>query len=195
MVSPQDRPLPTPSGDDGAVDPRVEAVLADRPPGGGPTPRLVAALASGRLLVPVVAVLEEAGARGGHRTDKASNLASVSTTGRDGRRGQLAFTSLETMRRWDPAVRPVPVATRDVAAAALADGADAVVVDLAGPVVVELDGPLLRALAAGWDPVDDEGGATRWRVRVAPARPEERPERESPGAVRRTWWRRLRDRR
>jgi len=194
VVSPQDRPLPTPSGDDGAVDPRVEAVLADRPPGGGPTPRLVAALASGRLLVPVVAVLEEAGARGGHRTDKASNLASVSTTGRDGRRGQLAFTSLETMRRWDPAARPVPVATRGVAAAALADGADAVVVDLAGPVVVELDGPLLHALAAGWDPVDDEGGATRWGVRVALARPEERPEQERPGAVRRSWWRHVRDR-
>jgi hypothetical protein len=176
------------------VDPRVEAALADLPPGGGPTPRLVAALASGRVLVPVVAVLEETGAQGDHRSDKASHLASVSTTGRDGRRGQLAFTSLETMRRWDPAARPVPVATRGLAAAALADGADAVVVDLAGPVVVELDGPLLRALAAGWDLVDDEGGATRWGVRVAFARPEERPERGRPGAVRRTWWRRVRDR-
>jgi len=194
VPSSADRPLPTPSGDDGAVDPRVEAALADLPPGGAPTPRLVAALASGRLLVPLVAVLGGAGARGGHRTDKASHLASVSTTGRDGRRGQLAFTSLETMRRWDPAARPVPVATRGVAAAALADGADAVVVDLAGPVVVELDGPLLHALAAGWDPVDDEGGATRWGVRVALARPEERPEQERPGAVRRSWWRHVRDR-
>jgi SseB protein N-terminal domain len=194
VPSPADRPLPTPSGDDGAVDPQVEAALADLPPGGAPTPRLIAALASGRLLVPLVAVLEEAGARGGHRTDKASHLASVSTTGRDGRRGQLAFTSLETMRRWDPAARPVPVATRGVAAAALADGADAVVVDLAGPVVVELDGPLLRALAAGWEPVDDKGGTSRWSVRVALTGPWERSERERPGAVRRTWWRRARDR-
>jgi SseB protein N-terminal domain len=194
VARPADRPLPTPAGDDGAVDPRVEAALADLPPDGAPTPRLVAALASGRLLVPVVAVLEEAEARGGHRTDKASHLASVSTTGRDGRRGQLAFTSLGTMRRWDPAARPVPVAARGVAAAALSDGADAVVVDLAGPVVVELDGPLLRALAAGWEPVDDEDGATRWGVHVALAHPEEPPERERPGAVRRTWWRRAPDR-
>jgi hypothetical protein len=168
VASPANRSLPVPEDDDGSADPRVSAALADLAPGGPPTTRLLAALAGSRLLVPVVAVLDEEGSSaGGHRIDKASHLAAVSTTGRDGRRGQLAFTSLDTLRRWDPTARPVPVPTRGVAAAALADGADAVVVDLAGPVVVELDRPLVRALAAGWLPVDDGGGPHRWGVPVA----------------------------
>lgn len=133
---------------------------------GGPAD-VLAALAAGRLLVPVVAVLDEAGeSSDGARVDKSSHMATVSMTGRDGRRGQLAFTSTESMRRWNPAARPVPVTTRRAAEAALADGADALVIDLAGPAMFSVDAGELRALAAGWRPVADEHGGGTWAVAV-----------------------------
>ena len=139
------------SADTGEADPRVAAALAAYASGTGGSADVVAALAVSRLLVPVVAVLDEAGeSADGNRTDKASHMATVTTTGRDGRRGLLAFTCTESMSRWRARARPVPVSTRDAAEAALADGTEAVVVDLAGPVVFSIEAPDLRALAAGW---------------------------------------------
>ncbi|HMG30554.1 MAG TPA: SseB family protein [Jiangellaceae bacterium] len=135
------------SAETGAADPAVTAALAAYDRGTGRSADVVAALAAGRLLVPVVAVLDDAGGSGGIRTDKASHMATVTTTGRDGRRGLLAFTGVESMQRWDPQARPVPVPTRVAAEAALAEGADAVVVDLAGPVVFAIEAADLRALA------------------------------------------------
>jgi hypothetical protein len=138
------------SADTGAAEPAVTAALAAYEAGTGDPGDVVAALSTGRLLVPIVAVLDEAGESGGIRTDTASHMATVTTTGRDGRRGLLAFTCLDSMRRWNPTARPVPVPTRLAAAAALADGADAVVVDLAGPVVFAIEARDLRTL--GSDP-------------------------------------------
>lgn len=134
--------------DAGAAEPAVSAALAAYDAGTGGRHDVVAALTTGRLLVPVVAVLDEAGASDGIRTDKASHMATVTTTGRDGRRGLLAFTCLDSMRRWNPGARPVPVPTRMAAAAALAEGADAVVVDLAGPVVFAIDADDLQTLGS-----------------------------------------------
>jgi hypothetical protein len=145
----------------------VAAALSAYAAGDGGSADALAALAGSRLLVPVVAVLDEAvPAADGLRTEKASHMAAVSTTGRDGRRGLLAFTSAETMRRWDPTARPVPVTTRRAAEAALADGADALVIDLAGPVTFSVDAGELRALAAGWRPVGGEHGGSTWAVAV-----------------------------
>jgi SseB protein N-terminal domain len=137
--------------DVGSADPDVTAALsgyADRTRG----PAIVlAALAHSRLLVPVVAVLDEAGTSADRvRIDKSSHMATVSTTGRDGRRGLLAFTCLESLRRWNPDSRPVPAPTPAVAAAALDQGADAVVVDIAGPVLFAIEGNDLQALADRW---------------------------------------------
>jgi hypothetical protein len=133
--------------------------LAAYASGTGGSADVVAALAISRLLVPVVAVLDEAGeSADGNRTDKASHMATVTTTGRDGRRGLLAFTCTESMGRWQSRARPVPVSTRDAAEAALADGAEAVVVDLAGPVVFSIEAPDLRALAAGWRALGPDPG-------------------------------------
>lgn len=155
------------SGDDGSADPRLRAALVAYTDGTGGSADVLAALAAGRLLIPVVAVLDEAEETPeGLRVDKSSHMATVSTTGRDGRRGLLAFTSTETMRRWNAAARPVPVTCRRAAESALADGADALVIDLAGPVTFSVDAGELRALAAGWRPVSDEHGGTSWAVAV-----------------------------
>lgn len=127
------------SGDDGRADPRWEAAYAD-------AAEVEALLRSGvRLLVPIVAVLDEADLETG--ADKSSHMASVSLVQADGRRGLLAFTGLESLARWDPAARPVPVTSHQVAAAALEEGADGVLVDLAGPVRFAIDGELLAELA------------------------------------------------
>jgi hypothetical protein len=132
----------------GAADPAVGAALAgyrDRTIGAA---SVLAALAKSRLLVPVVAVLDTAETTaGGASIEKSSHMATVSTTGRDGRRGLLAFTSLESLRRWRPDARPVPAPAPAVAAAALDEGADAVVVDLAGPVQFAIDSRDLQASA------------------------------------------------
>ncbi|MDP4689805.1 MAG: SseB family protein [Candidatus Nanopelagicales bacterium] len=128
------------AGDEGAADPRLAAAL-----GQGRGDAVLAVLTEGvRLLVPIVAVRDDVDADG---ADTSSHMASVSLVQPDGRRGMLAFTSLETMRAWDPTARPVPVRACDVAAAALAEGADGVLVDIAGPIRFALDGESLHRVA------------------------------------------------
>jgi hypothetical protein len=145
--------LPDPGfpGDDGSVAPAVTAAL-DRyegDPDTGYHPAL-AALQASRLLVPVVALLGEVEVdEWGRAREKTSDMATVLVTGQDGRTALLAFTGTESMRRWDPSARPVPVTAARAAEAALQDGAAAVVVDLAGPVLFVVSGEDLRDLAAG----------------------------------------------
>ena len=138
------RSIETPSGfadDHGSRDPHLSAALQS----GDATAVLAILRAGARLLVPIVAVLDEADASG---ADKSSHMASVSLVQSDGRRGLLAFTCLESLKAWDPDARPVPVAAPAVAAAAIAEGADGVLVDIAGPVRFALDGDVLAELAS-----------------------------------------------
>jgi hypothetical protein len=135
----------------GGAGPAVETALADYGNSTGAAGAVLAALADSRLLVPVVAVLDEAD----HGTDgipveKSSHMATVSTMGEDGRRGLLAFTCLDSLWRWQPNARPVPAPATAVAAAAIDDGAHAVIVDLAGPVMFAIEGTDLQALASRW---------------------------------------------
>nr|WP_246211773.1 SseB family protein [Phytoactinopolyspora alkaliphila] len=145
--------------DDGSVDPAVESALSAYERGAGGPADVLAALAGSRVLVPVVSVLDEPAdvatpiPGGVVAGEKSSHMAAVSTIGRDGRRGLLAFTCMETLRRWNPEARPVPVSTRAAAESALADSADALVIDLAGPVLFSVDAEGLRALASGYRPV------------------------------------------
>jgi len=132
------------AGDDGRADPRWGSAYAD-------PVSVEALLRSGvRLLVPIVSVLDEVDAQSG--ADKSSHMASVSLVQSDGRRGLLAFTGVEALARWDPAARPVPVTSHQVAAAALEEGADGVLVDIAGPVRFAIDGEFLAELARGVSP-------------------------------------------
>jgi len=132
------------AGDDGRADPRWEPAYAD-------PASVEALLRSGvRLLVPIVAVLDDVDAQTG--ADKSSHMASVSLVQSDGRRGLLAFTGIEALARWDSTARPVPVTSHQVAAAALEEGADGVLVDIAGPVRFAIDGEFLAELARGVSP-------------------------------------------
>jgi hypothetical protein len=160
------RQIPDPgfAGDDGSADPAVAAALAAYGAGSGrgqdegdPALRrtALAALQRSRVLVPVVAVPGEVEYDDqGHAHDKTSDMATVLITGADGRRALLAFTAIESLQRWDPAARPVPVSLTDAARAARQDGADALLVDLAGPVMFVVEGDDLDAVADGHALVD-----------------------------------------
>jgi hypothetical protein len=125
-------------GDRGAADPRVTAALGAYQAGQGSERAALTALATARLLVPVIAVL----------ADKDSEMVLPTLIGRDGRPAVLAFTSLDALARWRPEARPVPAEADRVWHAAVADGC-AVVIDVAGPVPLAVEGARLAALAAG----------------------------------------------
>src|SRR6185437_10985047 len=82
------------------------------------------------------------------RGEKASDMAMPTLIGLDGRRAVPAFTSLQSMNRWQSDARPVPVAALAVWQTACADSA-AVVIDVAGPVPFAVEGARLAALARG----------------------------------------------
>ncbi len=147
------RTIPDPgfADDTGAGDPAVRRVLAEHLDGSASSGAVLAVLQDARLLVPVVAVLGEVELDDqGLAHDKSSDMAAVLVRAADGSTGLLAFTSLETMARWDPQARPVPVTTVTAATAAVQDGAEALLVDLAGPATYVVDGDDLTRLAAGW---------------------------------------------
>lgn len=139
--------------DDGSLDDILVAAFDsnDKPAA------IIGALCSVRVFVPVIAVLGETPSEG----DKDSEMAAVFMTGADGRKALLAFSSIETMKNWDPQARPVPINGYDAARAALDEGAAALLLDLGDPhfTVVETDD--LGHLAAGDQLVNTEAG-TAW---------------------------------
>ncbi len=146
------RPVPVPprADDDGSADPALAAALARWQDEGRPHPArsVHEALRRARLLVPVVAVLDEAeeGSRG-LRTEKSSHMASVVIERPDGDRGLPAFTSTQALADWNPEARPAAVDGPRAGQAALAEGCEALLIDLAGPVSHVVAGPALWALA------------------------------------------------
>jgi hypothetical protein len=143
-------PDPGFSGDDGRADPALADALAAWRQDPAQEGALLEALRGARLLVPVVAVLGEAetGADG-LRRDKSSDMAVPTLDAPGGRRALPAFTSTDSLARWQPGARPVAVPLRQALLAAAHEGADTVVLDLAGPVTYELTGAALRTLAVG----------------------------------------------
>lgn len=152
-ASPLARTIPDPGfpDDSGEVDPQVRQVLAEHQRGAASSGSVLAVLQDARLLVPVVAVLGEVEVDDrGLAHDKTSDMAAVLVQAADGSTGLLAFTGVDTMARWDPDARPVPVTAATAATAAVQDGAEALLVDLAGPSSYVVDGEDLTRLAAGW---------------------------------------------
>jgi hypothetical protein len=135
-------------GDDGAADPQVAAALAAYLAGRGSERAALGALATARLLVPVVAVLADSPGQASSPGDKNSEMMLPKLIGRDGRPAMPAFTCTGALARWRPNARPVPAGADRVWRAAVADGC-AVVIDVAGPVPLVVEGARLAALAAG----------------------------------------------
>ncbi|WP_175407991.1 SseB family protein [Streptomyces sp. TRM64462] len=167
-------PDPGFSDDDGSCDPRLSAALAAWAEDRTAEPQVLEALKDARLLVPVVAVLGEVeedieggreasnkggGGRrvGGLRREKTSDMAVPTLTAGD-RRALPAFTSTDSLARWDPAARPVAVPLHQALQAVAHEKADTLVLDMAGPVPYALTGRALLAVAEGrtsTHPLDD----------------------------------------
>jgi hypothetical protein len=152
--------------DDGSADPQVAAALAAFAAGSGGEHAVMIALATSRLLVPVVAVAagaaESPGAEDAAQDapqdaapdaaqdapPDAAQMALPTLIGRDGRPAVPAFSCLDALNGWQAGARPVPVAAAQVCQAA-ADQGCAVVIDVAGPVPFVVEGARLEALARG----------------------------------------------
>ncbi|MEV5916042.1 SseB family protein [Streptomyces chartreusis] len=156
------------SEDDGSADPRLSAALAAWAEDRTAEAPVLGALKEARLLVPVVAVLGEVEEdENGLRREKTSDMA-VPTLKAGDRTALPAFTSTESLARWDPAARPVAVRLHQALEAAAHEKADTIVLDMAGPVPYELTGRALLAVAEGrttTDPLADP--AVREAVRAA----------------------------
>ncbi|MGK5630195.1 SseB family protein [Streptomyces sp. URMC 123] len=148
-------PDPGFADDDGSADPRLTAALAAYAADRAAEPQVLAALPGARLLVPVVALLGDVETGpDGLRREKSSDMAVPTLQGPGGRRALPAFTSTESLARWDPQARPVAVPLHQALAAVAHEKADTLVLDLAGPVPYQLTGPALLALAEGRESAD-----------------------------------------
>jgi hypothetical protein len=158
------------SDDDGSADPRLSAALTAWAEDRTAVAPVLEALKDARLLVPVVAVLGEVEEdENGLRREKTSDMA-VPTLKAGSRTALPAFTSTDSLARWDPAARPVAVPLHQALQAAAHEKADTVVLDLAGPVPFELTGPALLALAEGrtsTDPLADPAVTDALRTLLA----------------------------
>lgn len=132
-------------GDTGKADPRLRELIGD-PETYAAQRELVDRLATGRLLIPVVANLNEKEADGG---DKHSHMATVTISDAQGRKALMAFTGVDSVAMWREDARPIPVAGVEAAQAALQEDCDALLIDIAGPTRYALAGTGLWALAAG----------------------------------------------
>lgn len=137
------------SADTGEADPVVTGALDAYARGAGGEHDALTAVAASRLLVPVVAVLAEAGEDG---AEKETEMALPTLIGNDGRKAIIAFTGTPALRLWREDARPVPVPARLLWQAAVQEEAAAVVIDVAGPVPFVVEGARLAALAAGQEP-------------------------------------------
>lgn len=128
--------------DRGGADPQVVAALDTYGRGELPERDMLAVLRGSRMLVPIVAVAADGS------SEKQTDMALPKLVGNDGREAVMAFTSVDTMRRWDPQARPVPMPAERACQAALSENC-VLVVDVGGPVPVALEGARLSAIAGG----------------------------------------------
>ncbi|MGH3691913.1 MAG: SseB family protein [Microbacterium sp.] len=143
------------AGDDGSADPALLAALHSFRAGEGSQVEVVDAFRSARVLIPLIAEKGEEGiAPSGLIVDKTQELSIVTVAAPDGRRVQPVFSSVETMQRWDPTARPIPVEALRAALAASAEDTDLIVLDPTTETEFVIRRPAVWAIAQGhpWEP-------------------------------------------
>jgi len=146
--------------DDGAADAGYLAAVAALAAGTGDEAGVVAALATARVFVPIVASLAEEGdaVAGAHGTelhgDKQADMALVTLKAPDGRTALPVFTSAENLTAWHPEARPVAVYAARAALSAVAEQAELLVLDPGSAATFVVRRPAVWALAKqhGWIP-------------------------------------------
>ena len=136
------------SGDDGSAPERLlEALRRFRSRAAGEV-EVVDAFRESRLLIPLVARVGEAGANErGILLEETAELSIVTVAGPDSRDVMPVFSSVEAMRRWNPAARPVPADAVRVALAAASEDTELVVLDATSETEFVIRRPALWAIA------------------------------------------------
>ncbi|MBS1675491.1 MAG: SseB family protein [Actinobacteria bacterium] len=145
----------TRADDDGSADPALWAALTAFRAGTGSQTAVVEAFRAARVLVPLVAEKGEEGiAPSGLAVDKTQELSLVTVAAPDGRTVQPAFSSVDTLRAWDPVARPIPVEAVRVALSASSGDADLIVLDPGSETEFVLRRPAVWAVAQAqpWEP-------------------------------------------
>lgn len=148
------------ANDDGSADPALIDALESLRGGSGGVEDVVDALRSARLLVPLLAKLGESeiGAHG-QVVDKSADLSIVTVETPDQQNGLPVFSSVESMKAWNPNARPVPVEAAKAALAAAQEGNTRIILDAGSPTEFVIRRPAIAAVAQGlpWmHPVKDE---------------------------------------
>lgn len=143
------------AADDGSADPALLAALLRFRAGDGSQVEVVDAFRAARVLIPLIAEKGEEGV-GPHglAVDKTQELSIVTVAAPDGRRVQPVFSSVDTMRAWDAAARPIPVEAVRVALSASAEDTDLIVLDPTSATEFVIRRPAVWAIAQGhaWEP-------------------------------------------
>ena len=145
--------------DDGTADAGYLAAVAALRQGTGDEAGVVAALATARVFIPIVAQLaEEAESAHGLHADKQAEMALVTLKAADGRTALPAFTSAAALAAWHPEARPVAVYAARAALSAVAEGAELLVLDPGADVTFVVRRPGVWALAQqhDWIPSYDD---------------------------------------
>jgi hypothetical protein len=143
--------------DDGRADARLRSALKNYTESATAESarNLLDILCEARLLVPVVAVLDEAELNtSGQQVDKDSHMRTVEFTSNDGRTALLAFTGTDSLEHWQEDARPVARYAYEIAQGAIEQELDGLVIDIAGPAPTAIDGTLLALLAVGPNRLD-----------------------------------------
>jgi hypothetical protein len=138
--------------DDGTADAGYLAAVAALQAGDGEEAGVIAALATARVFIPIVAQLAE-GAEGqdGLQADKQADMALVTLKAADGRTAMPAFTSAAALAAWHPEARPVAVYAARAALSAVSEGAELLVLDPGADVTFVVRRPAMWALAQQHD--------------------------------------------
>ena len=158
--------------DDGTADAGYLAAIAGLAAGTGDEAAVVAALATARVFVPILAQLAEEGEapdahgdglHGAATRDKQADMALVTLKAPDGRTAMPVFTSAASLKAWHPEARPVAVYAARAALSAVAEGAELLVLDPGSEVTFVVRRPAVWALAR------HSPGRRRTPIRSSPA--------------------------
>lgn len=139
------------SGDSGHADPEVAATLEQWRAGQVPLPTLVAALAGKRVVVPVMAEVENLVVNEATNlvSDKDASTGIVCVLAPDGRTALPIFTSVPALTRWKKDARPIPVEVERAALAAVSEQWPLLVVDPGDEKPAIIPRPAVWAIAQG----------------------------------------------
>jgi hypothetical protein len=117
------------ANDDGSARPELITAISEFQKSGNPD-QVFVEITKSRLLIPLLADLgeSEVGVHG-QTVDKSADLSIVTVQTPDKKTALPVFSSVETMKRWNAAARPVPSDAVRVALAAASEGTTRVVLD------------------------------------------------------------------